>query len=189
MIYDRVDTDKLEHIFLDMDGVICNFVETFSRIAGPENITPHGGTKTSTQQRAFHKAILEHKIFEQLKPMPDMNHLLDTVYQYAYENPHITMSILTAMGTDDPIVCEEVRKQKQNWLIEYGIYLQPNFVERSKHKARFATEHTLLIDDNIERCIIPFKKSGGQTIHHTTAENSAKCFNIKGDWQRVQNNR
>lgn len=174
----RVQHDNLKHIYLDMDGVLCDFITTFRRIAGEHNITEND--KTPEQRYDFHEAIMKHDLFRILKPMKDMDMLLDRVYQYCYENTHVSMSVLTALGTSDPEVCKEVKKQKQDWLLANGIYLVPNFVEKSKYKARYATENHLLIDDNKEKCILPFRDKGGQVIHHRNAETTIEYFDVKG---------
>jgi 5'(3')-deoxyribonucleotidase len=98
--------------------------------------------------------------FYDLPVIPDAAVLLNQLKPY---KPHI----LTATGRD----YEKAAEQKRRWCVErIGIPLERiHTVRKSEDKAEFATPTSILIDDNLERSVQPFRAAGGISIHHTSA--------------------
>ncbi len=152
-------------LYLDMDGVIANFDEAYNAIQ-----------TTSADGRKFRKAVMENSIFSDLNFMPDAEQLLTFVKTLK----DIDIEILTSMGTFDPFVGQEVRRQKKQWLKERNINYKPNFVRTKTEKAKYALNPTIaettlgkflpniLVDDS-PGCIDPFIAAGGRGILHTSA--------------------
>ena len=74
-------------LYLDMDGVICDFQTKFQEIM-PE-LPDH---------QRFRHAVMDHEIFLHLKPMPDALKLIHHVATLR----NINIEILTSVGTFDP---------------------------------------------------------------------------------------
>lgn len=142
-------------LYLDMDGVICNFDKAFREISGSPD-----------DRVRFKTAINDYKIFRHLEYMPDAEELLTHVRSIV----DVDIEILTSMGTFDPFLGKEVKRQKTNWLAERNINYPRNFVRSKVEKSKYATETSILIDDSIG-CIDPFVAKGGEGIlHKSTAE-------------------
>jgi hypothetical protein len=133
-----------------MDGVICDFDSKYAEIM-PE----------LPDSKRFKHAVLDHKIFTLLKPMPDAKELLD----YVACLRHIDIQILTSVGTFDEQRGYETKIQKRSWLDRNNIFYQTNFVRAKSEKADFADAQSILIDDS-PGCINPFVEKGGYGILH-----------------------
>lgn len=145
-------------LYLDMDGVLCNFTKAYTAY-DPTNVY---------DRKKFRASVLEYKIFEDLEFMPDAHELLNHVRKIEHT---VDVQILTSMGTHDPFQGAEAQKQKKHWLDKHGITYKPNFVRSKQEKANFAFPHAILIDDSVG-CIAPFIRSGGQGILHVNASDS-----------------
>ena len=152
-------------IYLDMDGVLCNFDKAY-RMFDP----------VKADRKKFRQSVMEHKIFETLEMMEDAHILLDQVNKINIMFKHIDVQILTSMGTFDEEQGKEAARQKTVWLEKNNISFKPNFVRSKLEKSLYAHEQTILIDDSIG-CIEPFREKGGVAIHHTDALTSIHCLN------------
>jgi hypothetical protein len=138
-------------LYLDMDGVLCNFEEKFLPLKDP-------GLKYD--KKIFRKAVMEYKIFEDLNYMPNALKLLAAVRMLP-----VNVEILTSVGTHDPMQGAEAARQKTLWLNKHGITYKPNFVRMFSEKPNYATPESILIDDRPD-CAEPFTKAGGHGILH-----------------------
>jgi|APGre2960657404_1045060.scaffolds.fasta_scaffold01854_10 hypothetical protein len=145
-------------VYLDMDGVLCDFDTAFSEIL-PE----------LDDKKRFKQAVMEHNIFRKLKPMPDALELLKFVGSLS----HVYVEILTSVGTFDEKQGHEAKLQKSDWLTRRNIPYKPNFVRTKHEKSKYATPYSILIDDSLG-CITPFNEAGGYGILHTSSTDSMK---------------
>jgi hypothetical protein len=143
-------------LYLDMDGVLCNFDKAY-RAIDPEK----------ADRKKFRDAVFTYKIFEDLEFMPDAQQLLNFVSKLE----GINIEILTSMGTFDAVQGNAAKMQKMKWLDSKNIPYKPNFVRSKEEKAKYATPTSILIDDSIG-CIKPFNVAGGTGILHTSARES-----------------
>ena len=143
-------------LYLDMDGVLCNFDKAY-RAIDPEK----------ADRKKFREAVFTYKIFEDLEFMPDAQELLNHVSRLN----NITVEILTSMGTFDTVQGNEAKMQKIKWLNDKNIPYKSNFVHSKEEKAKYATPTSILIDDSVG-CIKPFNIAGGHGILHTSARES-----------------
>jgi len=138
-------------IYLDMDGVLCDFEKEFSKFRDP---------KVKYDKKIFREAVMTHKIFEDLDYMPNAIKLLNAV-----RSLNVDVEILTSVGTHDPMQGAEAARQKTSWLQKHGIMYKPNFVRMFSEKPNYATPTSILIDDRPD-CAAPFTKAGGHGILH-----------------------
>ena len=143
-------------LYLDMDGVLCNFDKAY-RAIDPEK----------ADRKKFREAVFTYKIFEDLEFMPDAQELLNFVSKL----DDINIEILTSMGTFDDVQGNAAKMQKIKWLNDKNIPYRPNFVRSKEEKAKYATPTRILIDDSIG-CIRPFNVAGGTGILHTSSRDS-----------------
>ena len=83
-------------VWIDMDGVLADFNKEYTKY-----------DKEKADRKKFREAVLSHKIFEKLDPMPDAHELLNHVRKLH----GINVEILTSMGTHEPMQAEEAKKQ------------------------------------------------------------------------------
>lgn len=139
-------------IYLDMDGVVCDFQEKF------EPLKPAG---VKYDKEIFAKAVMEHKIFETLNWMPNGRRLINHVRSI----PGVKVEMLTSVGTHRTEQGAEAARQKTVWLKRHGIDYHPNFVKMFSEKKKFANPMSILIDDRPD-CALPFSEAGGHGILH-----------------------
>lgn len=137
-------------VYLDMDGVVCNFEEKFSPLRSPER---------KYDKEIFAKAVIEHKIFENLNWMPNGQKLLNHIRSI----PNINVEMLTSVGTTKVEQGAEAARQKTLWLKEHGIDYHSNFVRMFTEKKAYANSFSILIDDRPD-CAFPFTAEGGHGI-------------------------
>lgn len=147
-------------LYLDMDGVLCNFTKAYTALNGPD-----------WERKKFRTSVLINRIFEDLEPMPDAHELLNHVAKLR----DVNVEILTSMGTFDPFQGDAARVQKQSWLTKHGVPYKANFVRTKHEKAQYANDHSILIDDSIG-CITPFIEKMGHGILHVNASDSIRIL-------------
>ena len=143
-------------LYLDMDGVLCNFDKAYRKL-DPEK----------ADRKKFREAVFTYKIFEDLEFMHDAQELLNFVSKLE----GINIEILTSMGTYDAQQGNEAKYQKMHWLNKHNIPYKANFVRAKQEKANFAHDKAILVDDSIG-CINPFNVKGGHGILHTKSSDS-----------------
>lgn len=139
-------------IYLDMDGVVCDFQEKF------EPLKPAG---VKYDKDIFAKAVMEKKIFEDLNWMPNGRRLINHVRSI----PGVKVEMLTSVGTHRTEQGAEAARQKTVWLKRHGIDFHPNFVKMFSEKKKYANPMSILIDDRPD-CALPFSEAGGHGILH-----------------------
>jgi len=141
-------------LYLDMDGVLCDFNTEYERL---QPILP--------DSKKFSHAVLDHRIFENLRSLPDTLDLLLHVATLSKVN----VEVLTSVGTFNEDQGYQAKMQKRSWLDKMNIPHKANFVRSKEEKAKYANENTILIDDS-EGCINPFVAAGGFGILHTSTQ-------------------
>ena len=141
-------------LYLDMDGVLCNFDKAYKALR----------TGAEDNPKRFRAAVMDYKIFEDLEMMPDTRELLNHVSKL-----NVKIEILTSTGTHDPFQGNAAKYQKHHWLDKHNIPYKANFVRSKPEKAEYATPTSILIDDSLG-CIKPFEFAGGHGILHTAAK-------------------
>lgn len=148
---------RIDKIYVDMDGVIADFekryVERYGHIS--EDV------RRSTFRSNF-SDFIETEQFATLEMMPDGRKLIT-----ALDEIDIPKEILSSTAYDE--VYETISMQKSRWLTTHNIAWPRNFVPGKRHKYKWATRNSLIIDDTWS-VIDDWRKAGGIGIHHKNAE-------------------
>jgi len=143
-------------IYLDMDGVLCDFDRRFMELFENREYDP----------RLFREAVLRHRIFETLEWMPHGKELLEGIVQLEDSYPPIVqIEILSSTGTSETVIREQAMLQKSSWLDKHGIEFPRNFSTSKVEKSKWAHKSAILIDDRLG-CVHPFRTKGGNAVLH-----------------------
>lgn len=144
----------IKKIYLDMDGVLCNFEQRFIERYGAGSIGMRDRKNFTENWPDFIKT----EQFKTLEWFPGAKELLELIEQYDVE-----VEILSSSGGEK--FHSQVTMQKITWLCNNGIPYKANIVPGRKHKAEYATPDSIMIDDT-EDVITSFNAAGGIGIHH-----------------------
>lgn len=148
---------KIDRIFVDMDGVLADFVRG---VEGPKYLN---GPLVSEQTYDSRKIELSNKgLFKDLPIMPGMLKLINYI-----KKSGIDWEILTASGSVNRTV---VAKDKIYWIRKH---VDPKVIVtatiKGEDKAAFAKPNHVLIDDRKSN-IKAWTEAGGISILHRSAE-------------------
>jgi hypothetical protein len=146
---------KVTKLYLDMDGVLCNFEKRFTELYGEDALGSRDRKNFTTNWPNF---IMDGN-FENLEWFPGGKELLD----FIQNETDWEVEILSSSGGEK--FHSEVAAQKVVWLCNNGIPYKANIVPGRKHKTAYATPETILIDDT-EDIIVNFNAAGGLGILH-----------------------
>ena len=146
---------KVTKLYLDMDGVLCNFEKRFTELYGKDALGARDRKNFTTNWPNF---IMDGN-FESLEWFPGGKELLD----FIQNETDWEVEILSSSGGEK--FHSEVAAQKVVWLCDNGIPYKANIVPGRKHKTAYATPETILIDDT-EDIIVNFNAAGGVGILH-----------------------
>jgi 5'(3')-deoxyribonucleotidase len=151
----------MKKIYLDMDGVLCNFERRYF-----ERYNELPGSMRDRKDFSVHwDDFVQTKQFETLDWWPEADVLLNFIK--SLEN--VEVEILSSSGGKK--YHDEVTEQKVRWLCEKGLPFKANIVAGRKTKAEYATPDTILIDDTYD-VIQAFIAAGGIGIHHKEIGNT-----------------
>ena len=155
---------KISKIYLDMDGVLCNFERRYF-----ERYNELPGSMRDRKDFNVHwDDFIETRQFETLDWWPGGQELLTYVY-FLHNELGIEVEMLTSSGGQKHH--KSVAEQKQVWLNSKGIPFKANVVAGRKTKAEYATPNTILIDDTPD-VIQSFNAAGGIGILHKEVGNT-----------------
>jgi phosphoglycolate phosphatase-like HAD superfamily hydrolase len=144
----------IEKIYLDMDGVLCNFEKRYIELYKE---SPNSSRDKKNWSENWTDFVLT-KQFETLDIFPGAIELLRYV-----RKTELPIEILTSSGGAK--YHDLVAQQKDIWLKKQGLAYKRNVVSGRGLKASYATPDTILIDDT-EDVIDAFNKAGGIGILH-----------------------
>ena len=141
-------------IYLDMDGVISNFMKAYY------DVEPHIDTP-----KKFHNMVRDYKIFETLEKMPNADKLLNLLFN----DLDVEVEILSSLGTWTQEIAELSAVQKSKWLDKHGIVTTRNFVNSWAEKYKYASPTSIMIDDRHD-VIAAFTAAGGVGVQYIDEE-------------------
>ena len=151
----KTNKPKIKRIYLDMDGVLCDFEKKYQDFFGCPSKDDRGHTKD------FYKRW---KVF--LEMYPGAERLIEFINNEFVWPCFGQVCILSSSGGHE--YHDKVVSQKKNWLIDHELWYHPFIVNGKKLKQTYAGPDMLLIDDAKEN-IEQFIQRGGHGIQHKTA--------------------
>ena len=149
---------KITKVYLDMDGVICDFHKRYQELFGT---LPERDDKTKTFHKNF-DTFIEVRSFATLELMPGAITLIRTLEQL-HEDYGIVTEILSSTASVKRH--ESIMEQKQEWLQKHNVLFKQNFVPGKQLKPQFADSTSLIIDDTVS-VIDGWRRTGGHAIWH-----------------------
>lgn len=147
-------------IWLDSDGVICDFNRLVSEYVGkPMDQITKGAVWRSIEEYDANVA----PFFESLPKMRDADVLLDFV-----KSNFINYGVLTASG----YVPKNGAQQKKRWYAKHYPDMVVKVVVKSPDKAAFALNDRCILIDDRRKSIDPWVAGGGTGILHTSAKDT-----------------
>mgnify|MGYP003704745661 CR=1 FL=1 len=149
---------KYTKIYLDMDGVISNFMKRYEELY---HEFPDRHTNSKEFGENFENFIKTGN-FATLDLMPDAKALLSYL-----RTLKVPIEILSSTGMKKNHT--EVSRQKEIWLNKHKIAYPTNFVAGKQLKKNYADATSIIIDDT-PSVIEQWRQAGGVAILHTDAD-------------------
>jgi len=162
-------------LYLDMDGVLCEFENRYKELY---KIAPKEAKGSLWIKNWEHFVLTEqfksldwHETGKEL-----LDNVVDTVNEYKRTvNPNFEIHVLSSTASD--MFHDKISLHKTHWLVSNGLYFKRVFVPGKRHKIKYATADSLLIDDTISN-VEDFVKNGAVGIHHTNVDNTIEKLKI-----------
>ena len=145
-------------IYFDLDGVLADFTKGVFEKCGVSITGPDSLFDKDIKARVFS----DPSFFLELDVMSGAHDMIELARTFGI------VKILSATGYSSESL---VAAQKRAWVSKhFGSDLEVHLVQKSHHKAKYAWPDVVLIDDRLEKSIMPFRDKGGIGIHHTDPE-------------------
>ena len=145
---------KISCIYLDMDGVIADFVKRYKEMYRME-------PKEAEKKKEFNKFFDEFIKTNQFATLDLMPGAMAGI-EFLRKAP-VPTQILSSTANKERY--DDISKQKMIWLQSHGITFNPIFVPGKDLKYKYAAADKIIIDDT-ESVINDWKKAGGIGILH-----------------------
>lgn len=145
---------KISCIFLDMDGVIADFVKRYKEVF---NMLPVQAERRHRFEHLF-DSFISNNNFATLDLMPGAMEGITFLRKAS-----VPTQILSSTSNEERY--DVIRKQKLVWLQTHGITFNPIFVPGKDLKQEYAAPDKIIIDDT-ESVIDQWKARGGIGILH-----------------------
>lgn len=162
-------------IFVDSDGVVCDFNAYTRTHFGqlPEELS-------GSEKGVFWQWLQRHNdnvepFFRSLPKMDDADVLMDFLFSTGFP-----VKILTACGYTP----KDAKEQKIQWYAEHYPNVECIVVSKSRDKATYAHPRSILIDDR-KKSITPWNEAGGIGILHVSAEDTIRQLQEIVAWDNL----
>jgi len=163
-------------IYFDMDGVLADFEAGFLKVAGVDLSLLGPGVFADKETKD--KIFAHPTFFLDLPVFPGAKSMV--AYAMGFD---ADVQVLTATGYSNEA---RVAAQKHEWIRRnFPEISEVHTVPKSDMKAKFAWPDVILIDDRLEKSIIPFREKGGIGIHHTSPADTKR--QLDQVWKELQN--
>ena len=144
----------MKKIFVDMDGVLCDFNKRYTGKFGLSPAEVKADRKNKMYSTHWH-TFVDDREFASLAKMANADQLIEILKAI---DDSIEICILSSAGGFDRQ--REVQEQKLKWLETHDIYWPAVIVPGRKYKTGFASSDALIIDDTYD-VVESFIKAGG----------------------------
>lgn len=155
LVEELKDTTKTYKIYVDIDGVMADFNKWAKETVGGE---PNDSKEFWNSVKKYAKENIKSPIWGELELLPDAIELWNYIKKYS-------PVFLSSTGTWEE---EKAAKEKTNWIKKHFPGSKLLLVDKSRLKAKYATENSILIDDRM-KSIGPWRDAGGFGILHKNA--------------------
>ena len=157
----------MKTLYLDMDGVLCNFNKRYMELFGEEAASTRERKEFTEQWKLF----IEGGNFATLDWFPGAIELLD--YVKTLEDK-VNVEILSSSGGE--LFHGRVLEQKLQWLKDHGITYKANITNGSRKKALYASGNNRILVDDTDYVIKAFIDAGGIGIWHRDVKDTIKLI-------------
>lgn len=147
----------MKKIFVDMDGVLCDFNKRYTEKFGLSPAEVKADRKNKMYSKHWHQFVTDHE-FASLDKMANAGTLIEILKEV---DDRIQICILSSAGGFDRQ--REVQEQKLEWLEQHDIHWPAVIVPGRKYKTGFASDDALIIDDTYD-VVESFIKAGGYGV-------------------------
>ena len=147
----------MKKIFVDMDGVLCDFNKRYTEKFGRTPAEVRADREKKMYSKHWHTFVDDHE-FASLAKMGNANVLLDILRSV---DDRFEICILSSAGGFDRQ--REVQEQKLAWLEMHDIHWPAVIVPGRRFKTGFASVDSLIIDDTYD-VVESFIKAGGDGV-------------------------
>ena len=156
----------IKNVFVDMDGVVSDFNKRYQELF---NMLPREAEKNKNFYPLFKEFIAQGNF----ATLDLMSGAMEGVDYLRRVNAKVQMLSSTA----NEELYDDVSKQKLIWLQNHGISFPPIFVPGKKHKYKYATPDSIIIDDT-ESVIDDWREAGGIGILHKNWDTTLQILRV-----------
>ena len=161
---------KITKIYLDIDGVICDFHKRYTELFGT---LPERDDKSKTFHKNF-DTFIEVRSFATLELMPGAIILIRALEQL-HEDYGIPTEILSSTASEKRH--EVIKEQKEEWLQKHNVSFKQNFVPGKQLKYKFAEPTAIIIDDTVS-VVDDWRRAGGPAIWHNNVASTLVMLKV-----------